>query len=410
MIYILMICLFLPKLSWGDIFSKPSESPDLDHFLTQDVNNSYYRNGYEYSPYETTSHAYEFERQNTLGYSYYDFHRSLKNFIAKPDEDIDELMNKLSAPSSRLLFWQYSSPSVADLYKNLNTIGHLRLALRYQQYEDMEKAVNDPLVKLRKQAVLDCIRRDSNDDIEVSLSDCFDNLHNKGVEPFKELNEPGDGEDFIKGKINITERVLDRVNLDHQDVGAVKKITPRVFIDKNSVFVKAPQFRSRELINQYRDEFMGKLKGIVEEYRKTKTFKAQEAASLSVFGVPLTEGQIKNMAILDETAAYLAVNKVSFNLAYLKTIDQFLLASEMLGRVMSHPAIQPGYKLLLKSSLDYISTEIIVLREEKNRLNDYADAMRTILDQADQLRIKTIKSIRDKSQDSQEKGLFRLNP
>ena len=60
---------------------------------------------------------------------------------------------------------------------------------------------------------------------------------------------------------------------------------------------------------------------------------------------------------------------IASNLAYLKTIDQYLKASEMLDRVMIHPAIEPGYKTLLKNAVEYVHKEIVNLKEEKERLS-----------------------------------------
>ena len=322
-------------------------------------------------------------------------------------------MQQLSA--SRFLVWQYSSPTLADLYKHLNTIGHLKLNMRYQQCEDLEKNVDDPLVKLRKQAIMDCLKNSmtSNmEDIDQAFQYCFDHLHAGGnlSTPYESLEDPGNGNFNVSGTVNVTAKVLDRVNENSDDLTTIKQIIPKVTVSNNSVNIYGPKLSSRELISQYRGGFLSTLAQVINEYKGNRTVNVQELLSLSVFGVPLTEGQIRNISMLDQAGTYLAMSKIASNLAYLKTIDQYLKASQMLDRVMMHPAIEPGYKILLKSSLDLIHKEIFSLKEEKERLSQYADTMHSILDEADSLRLKTLVSIKEESVDQQEKGLFKLNP
>ncbi len=413
---ILIILLFIPALCSADIFSKADNHTALDQALVKDVRNNYYRGSYDYNAYAQAGEPYDLNKESiSLGSSRYSFHDSLKNFLYKQEFnsiDINAIMNQLSLPSSRLLFWQYSSPAVADLYKHMEGLGYMKLAMRYHQFEDMEEQVADPLMKLRKQSIIDCMRKRTNllqrTDIESSFNECFDDLDTKGILPFENLKDPSDGSFNIQGKVDVTEKVLDRVNKDNFDIAVIKQIIPRVSVNQDSVFIQGAQKKDRQLISEYRAEYVDTLNGIVNEYLRSKRVEGRDLKNLSVFGVPLTEGQVKNIAILPQNDQHLVISKIASNLAYLKAIDQYGLAAELLERVMMHPAIEPGYKTFLQSSIDYVNKEIVTLKEERERLSQYADTMRSIVYEADQIRDKTIKRIETETKDQATKGLFKL--
>lgn len=418
MIYLLLFILLISHNSWADIFSKPDDQNELDIALAQDAKNFYYRNNLDYNAFDSRDpQPYELRKEVSLGCNRYDFHESLKNMFTRPEFsniELEELMQELS--TSKLLVWQYSSPTLADLYKHLDTTGRLRLGIRYQQCEDLEKSVDDPTVKLRKQSVMDCMRRKEGSsgmqDIDEAFKSCFDNLHANGSlsMPYASLEDPGNGQSYISGTVNVTDKVLDRINKTGEDLSVIKQIVPKVMVSQNTVTFKGPARKSRELIYSYRSQFVDRLKRIIEDYKKNHSVDPQELSSLSVFGVPLTEGQVRNIVLLDDITGYLAINKISSELGYLKTMDQYLKAVQMLERVMNHPAIEAGYKTLLKSSLDYLQKEIVNLKEEKYRLSEYAQMMHSILDEADERRLKVLSQLKQEAVSEQEKGLLNLNP
>lgn len=423
MIYVLFILLFISRISFADIFSKPSDQSELNQALSKDWKNFYYRGSYDYNSYTLPeSPAYRLKRGGiSLGCNRYDFHESLKNFLTRSEfnsAELEILMNQLS--TSRLLVWQYSSPTLADLYKHLDTMGHLRLNVRYQQCEDLERVVDDPVVKLRKQSVMDCLKHpkgtDDTDDIDGAFRACFDHLHSfSGVDqPYKDLEDPQDARYTMKnapgGVFNVTEKTLNRIDSSGGTLAIIKDIIPTLSISDNSITITGPVKQSRQLIAQYRSEFLSKLRPIINGYKQHGSVNDQQMSDLSVFGVPLTEGQVRNIVMLDDTTGYLAMNKIASELAYLKTLDQYSKAVEMLGRVMSHPAIEPGYKTLLKSSYDFAKQEIISLKEEKERLSQYADTMHTVLEEADRQRLKTIAWMQQEAASQEQKGLFKINP
>ncbi|MBI3602617.1 MAG: hypothetical protein HY209_06990 [Candidatus Omnitrophica bacterium] len=418
MIYLLFLLLIISQISCADIFSKTTDQTSLDEMLAKDSRNFYYRGSFDYNAYAQPEPSYDLEKQRiSLGCNRYDFHESLKNLFTRPEFnsiELQTLMTQLS--TSKLLVWEYSSPTLADLYKHLDTVGHLRLAIRYHQCEDLEKAVDDPIVKLRKQAVMDCMKHqkgaNDTDDIDIAFKACFDHLHDafNFEKPYENLEDPADGRFQLTGTINVTEKTLKRIDQNGENLEMVEKIIPNVYVSVNSVRIKGPDIQSRQLIAQYRTNFLSNLIEMIKEYRQNRTVNPQTLSSLSVFGVPMTEGQVKNIAMLDHTTGYLAMHKIASELAYLKTIDQYTKASEMLNRVMAHPAIEPGYKTLLKNSHDFVQEEIVALRQEKERLSQYANTMHVILDEADRQRLKTLALIKEESIGEEQKGLLKINP
>ena len=422
MIFIqILILLLIPSCSFADIFSKSPDQGQLEEALSGDVRSVYYRDSYDYNAYAAPERSFELKKDDiSLGCNRFDFHKSLKHLIENVEfkttplnNEFQEIIDSLSA--NPLLTLEYSSPTLADLYKHLNTIGNLKLNRRYQQCEDLEKNVDDPLVKLRKQALMDCLRNfmsgHMRDDIDQAFEYCLNHLHGGGGEPapYSSLEDPENGNFNISGTVNVSNKVLDRVNTNSDDLTTIKQIIPRVTLDSDSVNVYGPQRSSRELISEYRNNFLSALTQVVDEYKANRTVNVQTLSSLSVFGLPLTETQVRNISILDRSTAYLAVSKIASNLAYLKTMDQYLKASQMLDRVMLHPAIEPGYKTLLKGTVDYVQNEIRTIKEEKERLTQYAQTMHSILNEADARRLKTLAEINEESKSEQEKGLFKLN-
>ncbi len=411
MIYLLLILFCIPHLSLADIFSKPVDQAQLDTVLLHDSKNYYYRGGYDYNAYYTPQVGYRFDKDDIgLGAERFNFHESLKNILIRPEfegSELNGIMNVLK--NSSFMTWQYSSPTLADFYKHLYTNGYLRLANMYQQYQDVERDIDDPIIKLRKQSLIDCMKRSGNlNDMNLAIKTCIDNFHSNGV--YAALQDPGNGSAYIVGTVNVTDRVLNRVKLNTEELTGIEEIIPQVLINKDSVHIRGPVKQSRGLVAQYRKEFLIDITNIIQEYKTNRNIDHEKLSTLSVYGVPLTEGQVKNIAMLDDTVAYLSMNKIASGLAYLKTTDQYLQASQMLDRVMNHPAIESGYKILLKSSVDFVQKEIITLKEERDRLNQYADTMHAILDEADRQRLKALAWMKQDDASKKEKGLLNLNP
>ncbi|MBF0490189.1 MAG: hypothetical protein HQL15_06150 [Candidatus Omnitrophica bacterium] len=410
-----LFLIFIPRVVLADIFAQPINQAEFNEAIAKDSKNTYYRYGYDYNAYSTASKDYRFDKNGiNLGVSRFQFHESFMNLISHSeftDTEINGMMNNLSR--SGIMLWQYSSPSVADLYKHSYTNAYLRLADRYQQYENFENDLNDPLVKLRKQALINCLKNNGPiSDMDKAFKMCFDSLTQMGssLYPYAVLESPGDGNYNVTGTVNVTEEVLRRVNVSQEELLDMERIIPNIYLSKDSVSVKAPDSQSRVLISEYRQEFLFTLQGILTEYKRSKSVSPQQLSKLSVFGLPMTEGQIKNFMLLDDTVSYLAMSKIASELAYLKTIDQYADASDVLDRVMAHPAIHSAYKALLQSSVDYVHKEILNLKAEKARLIQYADTMRAVLGEADKQRILMIENLNKESISNKEKGLFKLTP
>jgi hypothetical protein len=408
MLFFLIILSLIPQICMADIFAKYPDK-DLDNALAQDARNFYYRSGFDYNASEPVHpEAYEFRKENiSLGCNRFKNHTSLENFITNEEFDrvkLGVLMTRLS--NSGLLIWQYSSPTLADLYKHLDTTGRLNLGMRSGQCEDLEKSIDDPVIKLRKQAIMDCLKHADNEDIEAAFKHCFDNPN----EPYRDLEDPGNGSSKVSDAIDVTQKTLDRVVNKDQDTSTIENILPHLLVSPDRVTIKEPRQTSRFLIASYRKDFLDRLTKILNKCQEGKAVSLDELSALSVFGIPLTEGQVRNIAMLDPAASHLAISKVASQLAYLKTMDQYLSASQLLNRVMIHPAIEPGYKTLLNSSVDFVQKEIVSLKEEKERLTQYFDTMHTILDEADKQRLKALAVINQEKAGEEQKGIFKLNP
>ncbi|MEI7999127.1 MAG: hypothetical protein WCH62_06455, partial [Candidatus Omnitrophota bacterium] len=359
----------------------------------------------------------------TLGCNRFDYHASLKNLIANSKlerqgyigefskSEFNQIINKVAL--SPLVTWEYSSPTVADVYKYLDTTAHLQLSMRYNQCEDLERGVNDPVVHLRKQAQMDCLKRVGlQDDINSAFESCFQNGHlQQGSEkPFTTLEDPGDGGAYIGSGVDVTDKTLNRVKLKSENIDDITSLIPRILISPDSIDYMGPNQRIRQVASINRKNFLSLLENIILVYKRDKTISVSSLEELSVAGVPLTEAQVKNIALLDDTTAYLAMNKIASQLAYLKTMDLYTKALEFIRRVLNHPAIEPGYKRLMQQGYDFIVYEMDMLKQERGRLTDYFSFMGSILDNADAQRLKILGMIKDESNYDEKKGLFNLTP
>ncbi len=426
MVYLCFFLVFFPLSAYADVFSKPA-SPDqgrLEQNLANDFKNFYYRGGMDYNIFDSTQNSYNLNKDSiSLGCNRFDSHASLKNMIASNKLDklsyvgefskteFEKLINKISL--SPLVTWEYSSPTVADVYKYLDTVAHLQLSMRYNQCENLEREVNDPVVHLRKQAQMDCLKRIGlQDDMNAAFENCFQNGHVGGTEkPFATLEDPKDGGRYIGMGVDVTNKTLDRVNQQNaQDLDDIKAIIPHILVTPDTVDFLGPSRRIRQVVSKNRQDFLGFLGNVVKTYKSDQSFSRTDLGQLSVAGVPLTEAQLKNIAMLDDTTAYLAMNKIASQLAYLKTMDLYTKALEFLRRVLNHPAIEPGYKRLMQEDYDFMVYEMDMLKQEKARLAEYFGFMGTILDEADSKRLKTIAMIKEESAEEEKKGLFNLNP
>jgi|GEM_PF-4333776 len=421
MLYItLFMCVFSP-LAYADVFSKPTtdEQVSLEKNLNNDIKNFYYRGGMDFNINDSTSGSYDLNKDSvTLGCNRFDSKKSEQNYVIEQihSSDISSLVNQLT--NTPFLLLEYSSPTMADLLKHFDTMAHLQLSMRYRQCEDLERVVDDPVVHLRKQAQMDCLKRGGQEeDMNAAFEGCFEKSHdNKQEKAFQELESPDNANYLIPsrirdehGPVDVTDKTIERVNQEKQDLADIKAIIPHISITLDSVHFHSPSQRIRQVVVQNRQAFLKFLQTTVSDYKEGRDISGG-LNQLSVAGVPLSVAQVKNIAMLDDTTTYLAMNKMASQLAYLKTVDLYSKALEYLRRVLNHPAIEPGYKRLMQEDYDFIAYEMDMLKGEKDRLAEYFGFMGTILDEADAKRLKTIAMIKDESASEEKKGFFNLNP
>lgn len=403
----------------ADIFVAPDDSEFIDT-ANQDEQGVYFQGNFAYSSGQEfmSKGGYEMRRQGvSLGCNRYDFHESLKNYMLRPEFDVFELeqiMHRLA--SSKLLVWQYSSPSVADMYKHLYTAGQMRLGMRYQQCEDLERTIDDPLTKLRKQSIMECIRRigglAKSEDMDAAFKACFEHVKDgSGVNlPFESLADPQNGAAYVKDTINLTEKVIERLNADEAITDLVNNILPRVMVDTQSVTIRSPRLSKERLSMDFRNDLMGRLKEAVRRYQHQEQYDEQILKDLSMPGVPMTKAQLVNISLLDEKASYMAMHQLVSNVVYLKVIERYSTASRMLDMVLMHPAIEPGYKRLLTGVVEFPQKQIQLMREERDRLNTYYQVMGNLLMQGNAQRDKTAQLLNDIRIHQQTYALKDINP
>lgn len=381
----------------ADVFSKKDEA-SLEELLRKDDRADHFRLGPIYSPDKSMDQrAYELRRQNvSLGCNRYDLHESLKSYMLRPEFntiEVEQIMQRIA--SSRLSIWQYSSPSTVDIYKHLYTSGQMRLGMRYQQCEDLERTADDPLIKLRKQSIMECIKRIggrySSEDMDAAFRACFEHTKDgQGVNlPFESLADPQNGASYIKERIDLTDKVLSRLDQDDVLISSIKDVLPRVMLDTSSVIIRPARVTKAQLIASYSKDVMDIIERLKDDYDRKQVIDEGLLKELNVAGAVMTKSQLVNIFILEETASSLSIRRLAAEIAYLKVIELYTQASRMLDLVMVHPAIEQGYKRLLAGVVEFPIKEMESMRLERLRLNEYYRFMVDMIREGDRQREKT---------------------
>ncbi len=387
--YLVIMCIFVfySTAAHADIFVR-SENPDeqLIKAVAQDSRGFYYKEGIDYDanavPISSAAQAMN-KMIVSKGQNRFDFQNNLASVINAQLDSSDFNGVKNIPAGSRLMLLQYASPAEADLLKHFNTIAHLKLALRYGQYEDLERAEADPMNALRKASEMACLRGQGKNNLNTAMAVC------KAESPFAHLRIPGT-KDLIGGGFFTIQEILRQLGVPKEDIEWIIKSVGDVKITKTTYQLKPPQQQIRHVMADNRKNYLDQLSQLLEEFKTNKTVSQDELDKMSLPGVPLIEAQVRNIAMLDEGERYLAMARLASALAYVKTMDQYADMRRLLDRAREYPGIQNIYKPILQEHSRLAASEMAELESEKERLIQYADTMSFILDAADAERLNAI--------------------
>ena len=139
-----------------------------------------------------------------------------------------------------------------------------------------------------------------------------------------------------------------------------------------------------------REETSDKLFSLVDEYLNSKNISGDSLKGLSLPNNPVTEEQIKNIALMPKAKQYIAVSKISSDIAYFKTISQYRQAMDDLLEAMRAPGLDDVQRGVLERDYNYLKEKLERFKEERQIYKDYNEAMSGILSESEKEKLNTI--------------------
>ena len=321
----LTLILSFRNISSADIFSKEDSSIPytIDSAISEDRSGFYYRGGLDYHPNvppDEPGVGYSI-LSGSKGCSGFDLASSFNSVLS--EQILADYMKGISSEAmaaAPMLLLEYVSPTLADIIKHFNAMTNMRLGLRYAQCEDIEKAAGEYMDKLRKKSESECVKEKVSTglDIDSALKAC-----KEGKDPFAFLKN-AEGIPLAQGgKIDVLSDIFKKINIPDDRKDFVKSVVGETTITSSQIENNKGEKSIYKVNDEFRTDTSGKLFSLTEEYLNSKTVSDDSLKELSLPNNPVTEEQIRDITLMPKAKQYIAVSKISSDIAYFKTIFVF---------------------------------------------------------------------------------------
>ncbi len=376
----------------ADIFDATDQGKVLENAVNNDSGLTYNR----FAPYiGVYRHNIDYKqggkfRESSIspGLKQFDIKKSLIGVLDNPELnrlEINDALRKIQ--SSPLMTLQYTSPAQMDLYKFVITNANLRLLLRYLQYQDLEDSLKDPLIMLRKQAEMDCLRRSGERNIDQAFMKCL-NFNNQPA--LATLNDINDGSGYMRNQVDIIEALINRIMKKSEDWQEVKDLVPRYLVSPNEMSYVVPQLSINQFFNQEKMRIQVQIEQLIKKIEVNQEIDKEKLKSISSSAIPITEKLIRQYQLLNTDDRIIALVKLASRQAYVKTISIYQKIQDSLMMVLRHPQIEAGLKIYVQLALDEIKVTVTSFEQGQNQLYQTQAHMARLLDQLDEERLKRI--------------------
>lgn len=336
---------------------------------------------------------FEYRDQNVPAQpvSRFNFKDNLFNQIQSPFfNSIDTRALMQSVTRSPLMLLQYSSPAGADLFKHYQIAGQMRLDMFYRQAEDIQKRIGGDPGALSDQARMECLKNVKIDgrgkpDLVKTMLFCSD-----GRPVFADLDPRGG-----QASANVLDKIFNRLRVQADQREMILAIIPRWEITPNGYKMNSPSKRIGDVFGDNRNAFLEKLHNLCEQYRKHKSVDPDDLQEISLPGMPLTEQSLRDWLALEAHETELALGKIASQLAYVKTAGQYDQALEFLNRVLMHPSIKEGYKMIARQALGFVTREEDSLTSYRAYAGQYAAVLGSALEISEKRRLEIARDMED---------------
>ena len=391
-IFTLVLISVLKGISYADIFSKDdTTSPyTIDSAISEDRSGFYYRGGLDYHPNvppDDPGVGYSII-SGSKGCSGFDLASSFNSVLS--EQIMADYLKNISSSAmaaAPMLLLEYVSPTLADIIKHFNAMTNMRLGLRYAQCEDIEKAAGEYMDKLRKKSEDECVKEKQSQgiDIDSALKAC-----KEGKDPFAFLKN-AEGIPLAQGgKIDILADIFKKINIPDDRKDFVKSVVGETTITSSQIENNKGEKSIYKVNDEFRTDTSGKLVSLTEEYLNSKTVSDDSLKELSLPNNPVTEEQIRDITLMPKAKQYIAVSKISSDIAYFKTIAQYRQAMEDLLEAMRAPGLDDVQRGVLQRDYDYLKEKLERFKEERQIYKDYNEAVAGILSESEKEKLNTI--------------------
>ena len=286
-----------------------------------------------------------------------------------------------------MLLLEYVSPTLADLVKHFNAMTNMRLGLRYAQCEDIEKASGEYMDKLRKKSESECIKEKvaTGLDIDSALKAC-----KEGKDPFAFLKN-AEGIPLAQGgKIDVLSDIFKRINIPQERKELIESVVGKTTITSSQIENNKGEKSIYKVNEELREETSDKLFSLVNDYLNSKNISGDSLQDLSLPNNPVTEEQIKNIALMPKAKQYIAVSRIASDISFFKTIAKYRQAMDDLLEAMRTPGLDDVQRGVLERDYNYLKEKLERFKEERQIYKDYNEAMAGILSESEKEKLNTI--------------------
>ena len=362
----------------------------IDKAVTEDRSGFYYRGGVDYRPKvpaEEPGVGYSI-LSASRGCSGFDFASSFQSLFSEQIlADYLKSVGSAAVAAAPMLLLEYASPTLADIVKHFNAMTNMRLGLRYAQCEDIERVAGEYMDKLRKKSESECIKEKVAQglDIDSAMREC-----KEGKDPFAFLKDSNGLPLLQGGKIDILSDIFKKINIPDDRKEFTKAIVGETTVTATQIENNKGAKSIYSVNEEFRSDNMDKLVSLVDEYVTSMTISESALKDLSLPNNPLTDEQIKNIALMPKAKQYIALSKIASDIAFFKTVDKCRQAMDDLLEAMRAPGIDDVKREVFQRDYDNLRERLERFKEERQLYRDYNEAVRGILSEAEKEKLRTL--------------------
>ena len=391
-VILLVFVLATVDISYADIFSQdnPGNPYTITDAVSEDKSGFYYKGGVNYNPPVAPV-------EPSVGYSIINGSKGCSGFNLAASftstfseqvlTDYLKGISNAAMAAAPMLLLEYASPTLADIVKHFNAMTNMRLGLRYAQCEDIEKAAGAYIDKLRKNSENECIKDKVAQglDIDSAMKAC-----KEGNDPFSFLKDSEGNPLLSGGKIDVLADIFKMINIPDKRKDSIKEITGETTITSSQIENSKGEKSINKVNEDFRSDASDKLFSVVNTYVSSKTISTDSLNSLSLPNNPVTAEQIKDITLMPKAKQYIAVSKISSDIAYFKTISKYRQAMDDLLEAMRAPGLDDVKRAVLERDYTYLKEKLEGFKEKRQIYRDYNETVTGILSESEKEKLNAI--------------------